>query len=142
LRLQALQEPQGSVTAAGTEDGAYRWIGESAIQLREPALIVACKVPLSLENSRVVLNAIAAGNNGEPRVERLAVEGPGWRDDCDQVAGAKCARLMKDRLRCQARADQSDRAFKSRISDARPRSSWSSRWAASRSAMMFFTGAS
>jgi len=43
--------------------------------------------------------------------------------DRDRIAGVKCARLMKNRLRCQAWADQSDRAFRSRISDARPRSS-------------------
>jgi hypothetical protein len=140
--LQPLQQPQGSVTTAGAENGFDGWIRESAIQFREPALIVARQVPVPSENSRVVLNAVTIRNDGEPRVERLAVEGPRWRDNRDRVAGVKCARLMKNRLRSQARTDQSDRAFRSRISDARPRSNWSRRWAASRSAMMFFTGAS
>jgi hypothetical protein len=68
-RFQSLQKPHGSVAAAGTEHGADGRIGESAIQFREPALIVARQVPVAPENSRVVLNAVAGGNNGEPRVE-------------------------------------------------------------------------
>jgi hypothetical protein len=68
-RFQSLQKPHSSIAAAGTEDGTYGWIGESAIQLREPARIVARQVSVAPENSRVVLNAIAGGNNGEPGVE-------------------------------------------------------------------------
>jgi hypothetical protein len=93
------------------------------IQFRQPPLIVAREIPVAAENSRVVLSAVAIGNDGQPRVERVAVEGPGRRDDRDRVARMQCVRLMKNRLGYQARADQSDRAFRSRISDARPRSS-------------------
>jgi hypothetical protein len=98
LALQPLQEPQGAVAAAGTEDGPYRRVRESVIQFRQPPLIVAGEIPVPAENSRVVLNAVALGNDGEPRVERVAVEGPGWRDDRDRVARVQCARLMKNRL--------------------------------------------
>jgi hypothetical protein len=69
LGLQSLQKPQRPIAPAGTEHGADGRICESAIQLREPALIVASQVPVSPEYSGVVLNAVAAGNNGEPRVE-------------------------------------------------------------------------
>ena len=69
LGLQALQKPHSPVAAAGTEDGTYGWIGERAIQLREPARIVARQVSVPPENSRVVLSAVAVGNNGEPGVE-------------------------------------------------------------------------
>jgi hypothetical protein len=68
-RFQSLQKPHSSVAAAGTEHGADGRIGESAIQFREPALIVARQVPVAPENSRVVLNAVAVGNNCEPRAE-------------------------------------------------------------------------
>jgi hypothetical protein len=39
------------------------------IQFREPPLIGAGEIPVSAENSRVVLNAVAIGNDGESRVE-------------------------------------------------------------------------
>jgi hypothetical protein len=69
LALQPLQEAQGSVAASGAEDGPYGRICESVNQLSEAALIVARQVPVAAENSGVVLNAVAIGNDGEPRVE-------------------------------------------------------------------------
>jgi hypothetical protein len=69
LVLQPLQQPQGSVPAAGAEDGSYGRISESAIQLCQPALVVARQVSVSAKDSGVVLNAVAVGNNGETRVE-------------------------------------------------------------------------
>jgi hypothetical protein len=69
LGLQFWQKPQGSVPAARTKNGPYDRICEGAIQLREPALIVAREIPVSVKNSGVVLNAVAVGNNGETRVE-------------------------------------------------------------------------
>ena len=69
LVLQPLQQPHRSVAAAGAKDGSYGRICESAIQFGEPALIVARQVPVPPENSRVVLNAVAIGNDGEPGVE-------------------------------------------------------------------------
>jgi hypothetical protein len=69
LGFQSLQKPQGSVTAAGTEDGSDGRVCESVIQFREPPLIGAGEIPVSAENSRVVLNAVAIGNDGESRVE-------------------------------------------------------------------------
>jgi hypothetical protein len=64
-----LEKPQGSVAAAGTEDGSYAGVCESVIQFREPPLIVAREIPVPPENAWVVLNAVAIGNDGEPRVE-------------------------------------------------------------------------
>jgi hypothetical protein len=69
LILEPPQQPHRPVAAAGAKDGSYVRICESAIQLREPALIVARQVPVPLENSRVVMNAVAIGNNGESGVE-------------------------------------------------------------------------
>jgi hypothetical protein len=69
LVVQALQKSQGSVATAGAEDCAYGRVCESAIQLRQPAVIVACQVAVAPENSRVVLNAVAIGNDGESCVE-------------------------------------------------------------------------
>jgi hypothetical protein len=69
LALQPLQKPQGSVTATGTEDGSDGRVCESVIQFREPPLIVAGEIPMPAENSGVVLDAVAIGNDGEPRVE-------------------------------------------------------------------------
>jgi hypothetical protein len=67
--LESLQESHRAVAAAGAEDGAYGRVRESAIQLREPTLIVACQVPMPLENSGVVVNAVAIGNDRKSRVE-------------------------------------------------------------------------
>jgi hypothetical protein len=64
-----LQKPHGSVPAAGTEDCSYGRISKSAIQLHQPALVVARQVPVSAEDSRVVLNAVSVGNDGETGVE-------------------------------------------------------------------------
>jgi hypothetical protein len=69
LVLEPLQQPHRSVAAAGAKDGSYGRIGESAIQFRQPALIVARQISMPPENSRVVMNAVAIGNNGEPGVE-------------------------------------------------------------------------
>jgi hypothetical protein len=67
--LEPLQQPHRPVPAAGAKDGSYGRICESAIQFREPALIVARQVPVLPKNSRVVMNAVAIGNDGEPGVE-------------------------------------------------------------------------
>jgi hypothetical protein len=69
LELQFLQKPQGAVAAAGAEDGSYGWVCQRVIQLGEAALVVACHIPVSPENSWVVLNAVAIGNNAQTRVE-------------------------------------------------------------------------
>jgi hypothetical protein len=53
------------------------------VQLRKPAVIVACQVSVSLKNPRVVLNAVAFGNDSDARFERLPIEGPSGRDDRD-----------------------------------------------------------
>jgi hypothetical protein len=42
---------------------------ERVVQLRQPALIVARQIPVSLKNSGVVLNAVALGNDGDPRLK-------------------------------------------------------------------------
>ena len=82
-RVQFFQQPQGSVAAAGTEDCAYGAVRESLVQLRESPLIVAGQVPMSLKNPVVVLCAIAFGDDSNACLERLAIEGPGRRDDGD-----------------------------------------------------------
>jgi hypothetical protein len=69
LGLQLLQQPHGPVAAADAENCAYGRICHGAAQLQEPALIVACKIPVSLKNPGVVLSAVPAGNDGEARVE-------------------------------------------------------------------------
>jgi hypothetical protein len=69
LVLQPLQKPHGPVAAAGAEDGSYGRVSESAIQLCQPALVVARQVAVSAEDSGVVLNAVAVGNDGETGVE-------------------------------------------------------------------------
>ena len=82
-RLQFFQQPQGSVAAAGTEDCAYGAVRECLVQLFESPLIVAGQVPMSLKNPVVVLGAIALGDDSNACLERLAIEGPGRRDDGD-----------------------------------------------------------
>ena len=69
MGFQSLQKPQASVTPAGTKDGSDGRVGESVIQFREPPLIGAGEIPVPAENSWVVLNAVAIGNDGESRVE-------------------------------------------------------------------------
>jgi hypothetical protein len=64
-----LQKPHGSVPAAGAEDGSYGRISESATQLRQPALVFTRQVPVSVKDSRVVLDAVSVGNDGETGVE-------------------------------------------------------------------------
>jgi hypothetical protein len=67
--FQLLQQAHGPVAAARAENCAYGRIGAGAVQLQEPALVVACKIPVSLKNPGVVLSAVPAGNDGEARVE-------------------------------------------------------------------------
>jgi hypothetical protein len=67
--LQPLQKPQGSITAAGTEHRSYGRVVERTTQLGEPSLVVASQVAVSPKNSRVVLDAIAFGDDGETRIE-------------------------------------------------------------------------
>jgi hypothetical protein len=67
--LQPLQKPQGSITAARTKHRSYGRVVERATQLGEPPLVVTCQVAVSPKNSRVVLDAIAFGDDGEARIE-------------------------------------------------------------------------
>jgi len=69
LAFQALQQAHGSIAAAGAKDGPYGRVGESAAELRQPALVVARQVSVSVEDSRVVLNAVTVGDDGKTGVE-------------------------------------------------------------------------
>jgi len=81
----------------------------------EPPWVIAGEIAVSLKNSAVVLELVALAEEGGTGVEGCAIEGACGCDDGDGVAGAKRTRLMEN--------IQSDKAFRSRISEARPRSS-------------------
>ncbi len=78
---------------------------------------------MALKYFQVVVGAVAVGNDRDARLEGLAIEGAGGGYNGDGVARAERSCFMKYRLRSQMRAGQSDKAFRSRISEARPRSS-------------------
>jgi hypothetical protein len=81
--LQLLQQPHRAVAAPGAENRSFRAVRQEFVQLRESALIGACQVAVSLKDAGVVLNAVAFGDDGNPRFKGFAIEGSGGRDDGD-----------------------------------------------------------
>ena len=68
------------------------------------------KVAVTLENTGVVLNAVAFGEDREAGFEGFAIERASRCDDGDRVAGVQSACSMKNRLRRQSLANCSDGA--------------------------------
>jgi hypothetical protein len=97
--VQALQESHCSVSAASTENRPGVGVGQGASQLSESARVVAGQIPVLLKNRCIIFELIALTNNGEPRLEGGAIKRAGGCNDGDWIAGAQCARLMKNRLR-------------------------------------------
>jgi hypothetical protein len=121
-RRQLLEKSHRAVATASAEHCSDRRICEGPVELGEPASIVARQILMFLKDSRIVLNAVPASHDGQARAEGLAIEWAGRGNNGDRLASAKGSRLVKNRVGSR-RADQSDNAFRSRIRDARPRSS-------------------
>ena len=95
---QVWQQARRAVTAASREHSGDSRVAKSRIQLVQAALIGAGQVSVFLEDPRIVLDAVAIGDDGKTGLKGLAVEGAGGRYDGDRIAGAQGSGFMKNGL--------------------------------------------